>query len=58
MEQIPGVDQLLVIKGIGRGTIAGFLAEIGDIGNYLHPKQIVSLQEIQLVAVRSNVWQP
>lgn len=28
---IPHVKQLLAIKGIGRDTIAGFLAEVGDI---------------------------
>lgn len=29
--QIPHVQKLLAIKGIGRDTIAGFLAEVGDI---------------------------
>jgi transposase len=41
MEQIPRVNQLLAIRGIGRDTVAGFLAEIGDIDNYHHPKQII-----------------
>jgi transposase len=44
IEQIPG----LAIKGIGRDTVAGFLAEIGDIGNYHHPKQIVKLAGLNL----------
>lgn len=31
--QVPYVQQVLAIKGIGRDTIAGFLAEIGDISS-------------------------
>lgn len=48
LSQIPGVDHLLVIKGIGRDTVAGFLAEVGDIANYHHPKQIVKLAGLNL----------
>ncbi|MBB3109631.1 transposase [Paenibacillus phyllosphaerae] len=43
--QIPQVKQLLAIKGIGRDSIAGFLAEVGDIERYRHPKQIVKPNE-------------
>ncbi|MEK4159471.1 IS110 family transposase [Paenibacillus sp. FSL R5-0876] len=32
LHQIPGVNHLLAITGVGRDTVAGFLAEIGDIG--------------------------
>jgi transposase len=48
LEQIPGVNQLLAIKGIGRDTVAGFLAEVGDISLYRHPKQIVKLAGLNL----------
>nr|WP_315899218.1 transposase [Paenibacillus cremeus] len=48
LRQIPHVQQLLAIKGIGRDTIAGFLAEIGDIGQYRHPKQITKLAGLNL----------
>jgi transposase len=48
IEQIPGVEQLLAIKGVGRDTVAGFIAEIGDISNYHHPKQIVKLAGLSL----------
>jgi transposase len=48
IEQIPSVDQLLAIKGIGRDTVAGLLAEIGDISNYHHPKQIIKLAGLNL----------
>jgi len=46
--QIPHVKQLLAIKGIGRDTIAGFLAEVGDIDQYHHPKQITKLAGLNL----------
>lgn len=46
--QIPHVQQLLAIKGIGRDTIAGFLAEVGDISKYRHPKQISKLAGLNL----------
>lgn len=45
---IPHVQQLLAIKGIGRDTIAGFLAEVGDISQYRHPKQITKLAGLNL----------
>ncbi|MCM3337470.1 IS110 family transposase [Paenibacillus sp. MER TA 81-3] len=48
MKQIPYVQKLLAIKGIGRDTIAGFLAEVGDIRQYRHPKQIVKLAGLNL----------
>jgi transposase len=48
LEQIPHVKQLLDIKGIGRDSIAGFLAEVGDIMHYRHPKQIIKLAGLNL----------
>lgn len=36
------------IKGIGWVTVAGFLAEIGQLTNYKHPQQIVKLAGINL----------
>ncbi|WP_338044839.1 IS110 family transposase [Paenibacillus lignilyticus] len=46
--QIPHVPQLLAMKGIGRDTVAGFLAEVGDISQYRHPKQISKLAGLNL----------
>jgi len=46
--QIPHVQQVLAMKGIGRDTIAGFLAEVGDIRKYRHPKQITKLAGLNL----------
>ena len=48
LKQIPHVQQLLAFRGIGRDTIAGFLAEVGDIGQYRHPKQISKLAGLNL----------
>ncbi len=47
MEQIPYVKQLLAIKGMGRDTIAGFLAEVGDISPMWRSKgSTIHLQNI------------
>jgi transposase len=48
LEQIPGVQQMLAIKGIGKDTIAGFSAEVGDVTHYSHPKQIIKLAGLSL----------
>jgi len=45
---IPGAARLLEIKGIGIKTAAGFLAEIGDISRFNHPKQIIKLAGLNL----------
>ncbi|WP_420912473.1 IS110 family transposase [Paenibacillus mucilaginosus] len=36
------------MQGIGRDTIARFLAEVGDIRQYRHPKQITKLAGLNL----------
>lgn len=46
--QIPGFDRLLEIKGIGLVTAAGFVAEVGDISRFGHPKQIQKLAGLSL----------
>jgi transposase len=45
---IPGVDMALSIKGIGVITVAGFIAEAGDITRFNHPKQIQKLAGLNL----------
>jgi transposase len=45
---VPGAARLLEIKGIGIKTAAGFLAEIGDISRFDHPKQIINLAGLNL----------
>lgn len=46
--QIPGSERLLAIKGIGLITVAGFLAEIGDVRRFTSPKQIQKLAGLSL----------
>jgi transposase len=46
---IPGTAEMLSIPGVGVVTIAGFLAEIGDINSYDHGQQIIRLAGLNLV---------
>jgi len=46
--QIPGFEKLLEIKGVGLVVAAGFLAEVGDISRFSHPKQIQKLSGLSL----------
>lgn len=48
IDQIPGVHQMLAIKGVGRDTVAGFFAEVGDLNEYSHPRQIIKLAGLSL----------
>lgn len=48
LDQIPGVPQMLAIKGVGKDTIAGFFAEVGDLRDYNHPRQIIKLAGLNL----------
>ena len=46
--KVPNVEKLLAIKGIGLVTVAGFLAEVGEIGRFGSPKQIQKLAGLEL----------
>lgn len=48
VKQIPGVNELTKIKGLGLVTTAGFLAEVGDISRFSHPKQIQKFAGLNL----------
>ncbi|WP_435921440.1 IS110 family transposase [Paenibacillus sp. DYY-L-2] len=48
LESIPGTAQMLSVPGIGVVTVAGFLAEVGDIHNYDHGQQIIRLAGLNL----------
>lgn len=47
--QIPGASELLKIKGVGLVGTAGFIAEVGDIRRFEHPKQIQKLAGLNLI---------
>lgn len=46
--KIPGAEKLLAIKGIGIISVAGFLAEVGDLRRFESPKQIQKLAGLSL----------
>ena len=48
LQQVPSVSRMLAIRGVGKDTVAGFLAEVGDLNNYTHPKQIIKLAGLNL----------
>ena len=52
--QIEHVDKLLEIKGIGINTIAGFIAEVGDISRFNKAKELQKLAGLELVADSSG----
>ena len=51
LKQIPYIDKLLAIKGVGFRTVSGFVAEVGDLGRFTNPKQI---QKLAGFAIREN----
>jgi transposase len=48
LESIPGAIHMLSVPGVGAITVAGFLAEVGDINNYDHGQQIIRLAGLHL----------
>ena len=50
LKEIPYVDKLMEIKGIGLVTVGGFIAEVGDIGRFDNPKQLQKLAGYAIVA--------
>jgi transposase len=47
--QVPGVKEMLSMKGVGIITAAGFIAEVGDIKRFTHPSQIQKLAGLNLI---------
>ena len=50
LKEIPYIDNLLAIKGIGMVTVSGFIAEVGDIRRFDNPKQLQKLAGYAIVA--------
>ncbi|TVY01485.1 IS110 family transposase [Paenibacillus cremeus] len=48
LENIPGAEHMLSVPGVGVITVAGFLAEVGDLSNYDHGQQIIRLAGLNL----------
>lgn len=49
MKEVPYIDKLLEIKGVGVKTVTGFIAEVGDIRRFDDPKQLQKLAGYALV---------
>ena len=52
--EVPYVDKLLEIRGIGLKTVIGFVAEVGDIQRFDNPKQIQKLAGYAIVKNESG----
>ncbi|QSO49956.1 IS110 family RNA-guided transposase [Alicyclobacillus mengziensis] len=48
LSQIPGTQEMLTVPGMGVTTLAGFLAEVGDLKGYDHGQQIIRLAGLNL----------
>ncbi|WP_169725413.1 transposase [Alicyclobacillus contaminans] len=48
LERIPEAEQMLSVPGIGVVTVAGFLAEVGDLSSSAHWRQIQKLARFNL----------
>ena len=52
--EVPYVDKLLEIRGIGLKTVVGFVAEVGDIKRFGDPKQLQKLAGYAIVKSESG----
>ncbi len=49
VKEVPNVEKLFAIKGVGLGMVIGFVVEVGDIGRFTDPKQIQKLAGLEIV---------
>lgn len=52
--EVPYVDKLLEIRGVGLKTVVGFVAEVGDITRFNDPKQLQKLAGYAIVKNESG----
>lgn len=57
LSEIPYIDKLLEIKGVGLITVSGFIAEVGDISRFDNPKQLQKLAGYAIVDCSSGKHQ-
>jgi len=48
LKRIPGTKEMMSIPGVAEVTLAGFLAEVGNLEDYTHPQQIIRLAGLNL----------
>lgn len=53
-KEVPNVEKLLAIKGVGLSAVIGFVAEVGDIGRFTDSKQIHKLAGLEIVKKSSG----
>ena len=53
IREVPYIDKLLEIRGVGLKTVIGFVAEVGDIKRFDDPKQIQKLSGYAIVKNQS-----
>ena len=54
LSEIPYIDKLMEINGIGLKTVSCFIAEVGDIGRFDNPTQLQKLAGYAIVADSSG----
>jgi len=54
VREVPHVEKLLAIKGVGLSTVIGFVAEVGDIGRFTDSKQIQKLAGLEITKISSG----
>ena len=52
--EVPNVEKLLAIKGVGLSTVTGFVAEVGDIGRFTDPRQVQKLAGLEITKISSG----
>ena len=52
--EVPNVEKLLAIKGVGLSTVTGFVAEVGDIGRFTDSRQIQKLAGLEITKISSG----
>ena len=52
--EVPHVEKLLAIKGVGLSTVIGFVAEVGEIGRFTDPRQIQKLAGLEITKISSG----
>lgn len=56
LDLIPGVKEMVAMKGVAEITVAGFFAEVGDLQTYDDPNQIIKLAGLNLKLATSGKW--
>lgn len=52
--EVPNVEKLFAIKGVGLSTVIGFVAEVGEIGRFTDPRQIQKLAGLEITKISSG----